>query len=186
MPQQETYERDDFSGERPFDGEVYECRFENCDFTESDLSGVAFVDCVFDGANLSMAKLNNTRLQGVRFADCKLMGVDFSVCSDFALSVEFADCMLDFASFWGKQIPRTRFADCSIKEVNFSECDLSRAVFEACDLSQAVFDRTDLTKADLRGARRFSIDPDQNTITRAKFARSELVGLLDKYDIDVE
>jgi uncharacterized protein YjbI with pentapeptide repeats len=186
MPTRETYEQQDYSGQRPFDGECYECTFEGCDFTESDLGGVAFVDCTFEGCNLSMVDLDGTRLQGVEFAHCKLMGVDFSKCSEFALAVGFEECLLNYASFWRMKLPKTSFAGCSLVEVNFVEADLREAALTECDLSGASFDRTVLEEADLRGAYGFLIDPEGNRVEGAKFSRGALEGLLYKYGLEVE
>jgi uncharacterized protein YjbI with pentapeptide repeats len=71
-------------------------------------------------------------------------------------------------------------------EVDFSNCDLSAALFQNCDLRSAVFDKTILEKADLRGAFNFSINPENNKIKKAKFSREGALGLLDKYNIEIE
>ena len=186
MPQHETFEQQDYSEKRPFDGEFFECTFEQCDFTSSDLAGVTFVDCTFVGCNLSMANIDGARLQGVSFENCKLLGVDFGECSGFAFAVGFEACNLNFASFWQKKMAKTRFEECSLREVNFVEADLREAVFSDCELNLATFERTVLEQADFRSARDFRIDPDQNRVSGAKFSKSGLEGLLLKYNLDVE
>lgn len=188
----ELYERQDFSKGQPFGdepyfrGEFYTCTFRGCDFNEADLSGATFSDCVFEGCNLSIAKLDGTRLQDVTFKDCKLVGVDFSICGDFAFSVSFEKSNLHLASFWSKVMKKTRFVDCELIETNFTECDLSRAVFKDCDLSQAIFSGTNLERADFRSARNFALDPANNRVKKAKFSSMELAGLLYQYDLDIE
>lgn len=187
MPTRETFEQRDYVGQRPFDGgECYECTFVGCDFTESDLDGVAFVDCTFEGCNLSMVDLDGTRLQSVTFENCKLMGVDFSKCSDFALAVGFEDCLLNYASFWRMKLAETRFERCSLQEVNFVETDLRGAELSECDLRGATFERTVLEEADLRGAYGFAIDPEMNRVKGARFSRGALEGLLYRYGLEVE
>ena len=81
---------------------------------------------------------------------------------------------------------KTKFEDCSLKEVDFSAADLSMAVFLNCDLSQAVFQQTNLEKADFRTAFNYSLNPEANKIKKAKFSLSGIVGLLGKYDIIIE
>jgi fluoroquinolone resistance protein len=43
-----------------------------------------------------------------------------------------------------------------------------------------------LEKADLRTAYNYSIDPSINKIKKAKFSLPGVVGLLSKYDIEIE
>lgn len=69
--------------------------------------------------------------------------------------------------------------------MDFAECDLSGSMFDNCDLARAKFDRTNLKKADFRTSYNYSIDPEKNRITKAKFSMTGIVGLLDKYDIEV-
>ncbi|AWV88183.1 pentapeptide repeat-containing protein [Bradymonas sediminis] len=188
----EVYERQDFSngqsigGEPYFRGEFYTCTFRDCDFNAADLSGVSFSDCTFEGCNLSVAKLDGTRLQDVYFKNCKLVGVDFSICGDFAFSVKFEQSNLHLASFWSKVMKRTQFIDCELIETNFTESDLSRSTFKDCDLSQAIFASTNLERADFRSARNFAIDPASNRVKKAKFSSTELAGLLYQFDLEIE
>ncbi len=184
--EQKTFEREDFTERRPFHGELIQCTFDGCDFTGADLSSVAFIDCTFNTCNFSLANLKNTRLQHVQFNHCKLMGVDFSQCSNFSFAPNFLGCNLNFASFLRKKMPGTTFSDCAIHEANFTEADLANATFDECDLSNTVFYRTNLRSADFRTTLRFSIDPAQNTVQRAKFSRAALGGLLEKFNLDID
>jgi hypothetical protein len=60
------------------------------------------------------------------------------------------------------------------------------AVFAECDLSRAVFQAGILEKTDFRSAFNYTIDPELNKLKKAKFSRSGLAGLLEKYNIDIE
>lgn len=73
-----------------------------------------------------------------------------------------------------------------LHEADFTEADLSGSLFENCDLARAIFQNTILEKADFRSAYNYSLDPGMNKVKKAKFSTAGLVGLLDKYDIDVE
>lgn len=114
------------------------------------------------------------------------MGVNFSISSNFLFSVSFTGCLLDYASFFKKKMPKTIFTDCLLKETDFEEADLSMAVFKNCDLQQARFIRTNLEKADLRSATNYSLDPEINKLKKAKFSYNGIAGLLDKYGIDID
>ena len=70
--------------------------------------------------------------------------------------------------------------------MDFAESDLTGSIFDNCDLARAIFDNTNLVKADFRSAYNFSIDPDNNRIKKAKFSMVGAVGLLVKYDIEIE
>ena len=88
-------------------------------------------------------------------------------------------------SFQKLRLKATVFERCKLQEVDFGEADLTSAVFDICDLARAVFENTVLEKVDFLTACNFSIDPQINRIKKAKFSMIGLVGLLDKYGIEV-
>lgn len=161
------------------------CTFTDCDLADADLSGITFMDCEFTNSNLSNTRLAETGLKGVRFRNCKLMGMLFIDCSAFLFSVDFADCVLNFSSFYNLKLKKTRFANCNLQEVDFTAADLTEAVMDNCNLAGAKFEQTILEKADLRTAHNYIIDPEQNRIKRAKFSIDGVSGLLEKYQIQL-
>lgn len=167
--------------DREFDG----CTFRNCDFSGSTFSGCTFVDCEFLDCNLSMAKFPKTGLKTAVFRNCKLLGIRFDACDDFLFNVSFFDSTLDYSWFIGKKMPKTLFSNASLKGVNFSNADLSSSDFAGSDLADAVFDETKLDGADCSSARNYRIDPQFNSLKKAKFSLDGLHGLLDKYQIDI-
>jgi uncharacterized protein YjbI with pentapeptide repeats len=74
---------------------------------------------------------------------------------------------------------------CTLNETDFSETNLTGTTFDGCDLSRAEFDRTTLDAADFRLASNYIIDPEKNSLLKARFAQDGLVGLLQRYDIRV-
>ena len=60
------------------------------------------------------------------------------------------------------------------------------AVFENCDLFNASFIHSNLEKTDFSSAKNYSLDPELNKITNAKFSFSGIAGLLNKYNIVIE
>ncbi|TPD67116.1 pentapeptide repeat-containing protein [Flavobacterium microcysteis] len=163
--------------------EFENCTFIDCDLYGSDFSQSQFIDCSFKGCNLSMIKLNGTGLKNVEFESCKMMGIGFDYCDDFLFEVRFSDCTLDFASFARKKMQKIKFINSSMQEVNFSETDLTKAIFEEINLNRALFNRTILIEADLSKAYNFSIDPELNSIKKAKFSLKDAGGLLEKYNL---
>ncbi len=183
---EEEFKGIDYSIKSFAKGEYENCSFINCNFTAVDLSNINFIECSFTDCNFSLARVSNAGFREVSFKGCKLLGMRFEDCNDFLFFVKFDDCVLNLASFFKKKLKSTSFKNCSMHEVDFSNCDLSAALFQNCDLRSAVFDKTILEKADLRGAFNFSINPENNKIKKAKFSRDGALGLLDKYNIEIE
>lgn len=166
--------------------EFEQCTFVGCDFSGGGFSNCKFVDCAFTACNLSNAGLINCQIKNVTFKDCKLMGINFSECADFMFTVSFEGCLLDYASFVRKKMPKTLFSRTSLRSVDFTECDLTKSQFIMADLTDAVFQKSILKEANLVSATNFFIDPELNNIRKAKFSIYGLPGLLARYGIIVE
>lgn len=167
-------------------GDYENCSFSNCTFSGSDLSGIIFSVCRFENCDLSMASLMNTSFREVHFKHCKLLGLRFDECRHLLLSFSFESCVLDFSSFYKLKLKNIIFNECKLQEVEFLETDLTKSIFNHCDLQGARFENTILVGSDLRTAYNFSIAPETNKISQAKFSTTGISGLLDKYDIHIE
>lgn len=167
-------------------GTYESCRFINSNFTAIDLSEIRFVECSFEACILDRVHLSNTTLNDVQFKDCKMMGIDFTNCQKVTFSVRFENCILNFSDFSTRKMQQTCFKECNLTEVDFTETDLTESSFEKCDLTNSKFDRTILVKADLSTAFNFSIDPETNTLKKAKFSSFNISGLLNKYHIVID
>jgi fluoroquinolone resistance protein len=163
-----------------------DCTFVNCDLSYANLSHITFINCVMDTCNLSLIKIVDTGFQDVDFKHCKITGVNFADSSNFSLAVNFTKCVLDYTVWHKKKLKGTVFNECSLEEADFSETDITNAVFEKCNLNRTIFNRTILKGADLRTAYNFNIDPENNTINKAKFSADALAGLLTKYNLIIE
>ncbi len=181
-----TFNNNHFQSEPLNKGEYDNCIFNNCDFSANDLSEINFTECRFINCNLSLCRLTGTAFRDVLFSGCKMLGLHFDNCNEFGLSISFEGCLLNSSSFFRKRIKKMMFKDSNLQEVDFGECDLTGAVFENCDLKNAVFDNTIVEKADFRTSFNYSIDPERNRVRRAKFSVPGVLGLLDKYDIQIE
>lgn len=73
-----------------------------------------------------------------------------------------------------------------MKHVDFTETDLSMGVFHECDLLDSVFAQSILEKTDFRTAKNYAFDPELNKLKKAKFSIPEVIGLLGKYEIEIE
>lgn len=182
----ETFDKVDFKANPPKVGEYECCTFSSCDFSNTDLSEIKFVDCVFDACNLSLVKLSNTVLRDITFKGCKMLGLRFDSCNQFGLSFSADHCVLNHSSFYKVKLVKTSLKDCQLQETDFSECDLTASILRNCDLFGAMFDGTILEKTDLRTSCKYVIDPDKNRIKKAKFSLQGIPGLLTKYDIEID
>ncbi len=181
----ELFEKKDYTQQSLPAGEYEDCRFVNCNFEKSNLSSIKFIQCEFVGCNLSLATILNTSFGDVFFKDCKMLGLHFEQCNTFGFIVRFEKCVLEHSSFFQVNLKNTSFVGSKLMGVDFTEALVSGSVFSDCDLQDAKFEHTNLEKVDFRTAINFSIDPDSNKISRAKFSSATLHGLLDKYNIEI-
>lgn len=182
----QTFDQVNFTQISLAKGEYEKCKFDNCNFSDYDLREFKFIDCFFINCNLSLAKLNKTVLQDIKFEGCKLVGLHFEDCNDFILSFSFNECQLNYSTFYKSKIKKIVVKNSSLIQVDFTEADLTDAVFHNCNMEQTIFNNTILEKVDFRTAYNFSIDPEMNKISKAKFSSASLQGLLDKYDLEIE
>ncbi len=190
MPLQDVYNRT-FSrtdvAQAPLLKGTYEaCVFDQIDFSNADFSGFLLINCEFNYCNLSLAKLHKTSFQQVCFNECKMMGLRFDSCLPLGLSVSFKHCQLHHSSFYKLSLKKTSFINCQLSDVDFSESNFSESIFSACQLNGAIFDRAVLEKADFRTSYGYAIDPETTRIRGAVFSRSDIEGLLYKYDVRLE
>lgn len=182
----QQFNKDSFIDQKLQPGEYENCVFSHCALSKADLGKSKFTDCRFVDCDLSMARLTGTSFSDCAFVDCRMFGLLFYNCHPFGLGFRFERCQLNHSSFFKTKIRAMIFQECSLEEVDFTDADLTGATLSACNLKNAMFENTILEKADFRGAYNFSIDPDLNRMRRARFSRTELNGLLDKHDLDIE
>ncbi len=180
------FDKVDFTQQPLSKGDYEKCRFVNCNFSNANLSNCNFSECEFAFCNLSLAQVGKTAFRDIHFKDCKLLGLRFDTSNPFLFSVQFENCILNLSSFYKLAIKKTTFKNCTLHEVDFSEGDLTASVFENCDLLRATFDGTILDKVDFRTSYNYTLDPETNKIKKAKFSKEGIVGLLYKYDIEIE
>lgn len=184
--EEKTFDKVGFTDNPLQKGEYENCVFSHCNFANSSLAEVRFMECVFVNCNISMVDLSQTVLQDIQFKGCKMLGLHFENCNHFGFAVQFENCLLNHSSFYRVALKKTVFTNSQLHDVDFTESDLTSSIFEHCDLARAVFDRTIVEKVDLRTSHSFSIDPELNKIAKAKFSLSGIVGLVDKYDIEID
>ncbi|MES2417134.1 MAG: pentapeptide repeat-containing protein [Bacteroidota bacterium] len=181
----QRFEKVSFPAKGSIETQFEKCTFKNCDFTTTDFIGCDFANTTFEDCNLSMVKFGHIGLDAVHFIGCKMVGADFSAAKDFLFEVAFTNCILDYAAFMKKKNRKCPFINCSLKGADFSEADLTESTFDNCDLTAAVFMRSILNSANFASAYNFTIDPERNSLRKAKFSTAGLAGLLTTYGIVV-
>jgi uncharacterized protein YjbI with pentapeptide repeats len=115
-----------------------------------------------------------------------MLGLQFGYCNKFGLSFRFENCSLNHSSFYQTSIKKTVFKNSKLQEVDFSDCDLTISLFDNCDLAGATFMNTNIEKTDFRTSINYTINPEINRIKKAKFSLQGVIGLLAKYDIEID
>lgn len=189
MPQEyfeETFENTDFSNQS-LTQRTYECcTFKNCNFSNADLSDTKFIETEFINCDLSNANISNTSFQDIKYRNCKILGLPFEKSNAFNFTIHCMDCQLGHCSFYQVKLNRSSFTGCKLENVDFTETDMKKVVLMQCDLRYATFENTNLENADLRQSTNYVIDPDSNTIKGAQFSLPDVIGLLAKYNINIE
>ena len=103
--------------------------------------------------------IRDQEFKNLNFSENRLQKGDYENCT-------FVNCIL---------------ANSDLSAINFLECE-----FRSCNLSGAIFENTVLEKTDFRTSFNFSIDPEINKIKKAKFSKEGAIGLLYKYNIEIE
>lgn len=182
----ETFSNIDFEKETNASKNYEHCTFSGCNFANANLRDIGFEDCSFDSCDFSNAVIVNTAFKNVRFKHCKLIGLLFDTCNPFLLEFTFSNCMLNYTSFYKVKLPKTTFRTCMMLETDFTGADLRKSTVEDCNLSGAVFSNSDLRQSDFRNSHNISLNPEQNSLSGARFSMESLPGLLQAYNIVVD
>lgn len=179
------YIKEDFTTNRLALADYENCTFTDCKFSDAFLNGINFLECNFIECDFANAKVNDTSFKEANFTKCRMLGVPFMTCNPFLLSFEFTNCNLQLASFYKLSIKKTNFIGCNLEQVDFAECNLTESNFENSNLNNAIFDGTNIEKSDFRTAYNYTIDPENNSLRKAKFSTEGVSGLLGKYKIQI-
>ena len=174
----------DFSGKKVTEKEFYKCTFVNCNLTNMQFTDCRFENCVFDKCDLSLSKFINSEFIGVTLIESKLLGIDWTTFKSL-LQIKFNDCSLNHSVFYGLNLKNLELKDCTCHEMNFEKTNLTRAICTGTDFLGTRFNSTDISFADFSNAVNYSIDPNYNTIRKAKFSLPEVLTLLQCFDITI-
>jgi len=166
------------------------CRFIDCDFSETSFYQCKFVDCYFKSSNLSLIKVNSSSFNEVEFDGCKMTGINWALVRwpSIALTspIYFKSCDISLSTFYQLKLPELLIIACKAHDVDFRGCDLTRADFTKTDLENSQFMHTKLNETDFRGSVNYVISPVENSLSRAKFSTPDVINLLQAFNIEIE
>lgn len=113
------------------------CYFDEREFLEADLSGMAMNQATFSRGNLSGAKLVNVRASRAKFISTRLTDADFSGAQ--LREADFTNADLTGATFEGADLSRARLFRASLRGANLTNARLRGADLLEADLSGALW-----------------------------------------------
>lgn len=165
--------------------EFFNCTFKGLLIQEFDFLNCSFEKCNFENCDLSLSSFNGSTLMDVVFADSKLAGINWTQVNK-PIFVNFLDCVLNYSSFVGVQLTKSKIINCSAKDVDFENADLRYSKFDDTDLSESRFLNTNLSFSNFSNALNYNINPSANIFKKTKFSLPEAVSLLSSLDIILE
>lgn len=162
------------------------CKFNNCNFTQTDFSNSKFEDCTFNECNLTLVKYDDVKLRNVKFKGCKLVGVNFNKCDTFILEIGFQDSLIESCNFSSLVLKKSLFKNSNILESDFVGTDLSECDFTCSSLGGTIFDNSNLSKANFSDAKDYDINPLNNIVKKAVFTMPEAITLLRHFNITIK
>ena len=163
----------------------FDCTFEQCLFHEMNLKKSRFSDCTFKGCSLQLPKFDGCRLQGVLFDESKIVGADFFTCDEKFFSIQCRKSILVGCNFSNMKMKQFIFSGSKLTDCQFLDTVLIEADFRECNLQGALFHHADLSKADFRDATNYAINPQSNSVKKARFSAPEALSLLEYFDVDI-
>lgn len=165
--------------------EFIDCVFEGINLSDMAIKGSKFIDCTFQQCNCSNSSFTNSSFRNSNFIDSKLVGINWS-STQTLVELKFENSLMDYSVFQDMKLSSAIFKNCSLKEVDFSQSDLSKASFSGSNLRHSSFTGADLSQANLTHAAEYSIDPNFTQIKKAKFSMPEAITLLKALDVIIE
>ena len=174
----QSFKKQDYTTNLLPKGEYDCCTFINCNFENSEIANITFLECEFIDCNLSNTNITHTKFQDVEFKNCKMVGLEFQNLDEFLRSFSFTECQLDYSTFIETNIDNTKFDNCKLIGVDFTEASAKKVKLLNCNLADAIFSKINLEQTDFYSAHNYTIEPHNNRLTKAIFNINQLEGLL--------
>ena len=138
----------------------------------------SFRDCTFNKCQIILVILKNTMFSDIQINESKVQGIDFSECNNISFSIDFHKSILDSVVMFEKNLKRTKYIDCVIKNTDFDNCEMKSCNFSGTKFETTSFHNCDLEKCDFSKAAGYQIDPVTNKQKDAMFSIPEVLSFL--------
>ena len=120
----------------------YTEKYINCDFSNSDMTGmdmrdISFVGCNFANVKLDSANFTNTRLKSCTFENASMIGVEF-IKADIDRT-SFDNANLSSANSSNATLFNSTFIDADLSDSKFSDTVVRSTLFTGSDVSRVDF-----------------------------------------------
>jgi fluoroquinolone resistance protein len=163
-----------------------DCTFEHCAFVNSIWIKTKFHSCTFICCNISFVTVDGCFLQDVTFLECKIVGIEFHKCNKVFFCINIKNSILLNCNFSDLNMQKACCYKSSFKECFFTNTQLMESDFTGADLQGSIFHKCNLEKADLRGAKNYTINLHTNIVKKAQFSYPEVMSLLTFFDIVID
>ena len=120
----------------------YTEKYTNCDFSNSDMTGmdmrdISFVGCNFTNAKLDNANFTNTRLESCIFENASMIGAELIKANIDGTSFDNAN--LSSANLSNVTLINSTFVDADLSDSKFSNTVVRSTLFTGSDVSRVDF-----------------------------------------------
>lgn len=155
----ETYDAETFNG--PVEGNAGTASFLDCHFEGADLSGVRadrarFSHCRFTDVRASELRLVDASLLDSELTDCRLGAVDASGLE--VRRVRWAAGKVDFVNFRAASLREVTFTGVEFGELDLLTARLKKVTFADCRIGRLALSGVALSEVDLSGAELSVVD----------------------------
>lgn len=144
---------------------IDECKFVKIDFNKIKLVNTHFIDCIFEGCDLSNLEFNKVSIHRCHFINCKMIGSSF------------IDCSIRDVLFQNVQGRYMNIALGNIRNVEFKDTCLDESSMMEVDVKQLEFNHVSLISSEIFKTRLYGIDLKQANIEGIKIDLYSLKGV---------
>jgi uncharacterized protein YjbI with pentapeptide repeats len=177
----------DVDWEEVIDAEFHSCTFVGADLHEALARNTRFVDCRFEGSDLSLWRPTDSSLGGSQFKDCRMLGIDWTLATWPPVSLhdpnQFLRCDLSMGTFANLDLGPVVFEECRLREVSFREARMLGARLDGSDCLGADFQSADLREAGLMNVDGLLVDPRTTELAGATVDAATGVAILEMLGI---
>ena len=119
----------------------YTEKYINCDFSNSDMTGMDMRDISFVGCNFTNAKLDNANFTSTRFESCTFENASM-------ISVELIKADIDGTSFDNANLSSANLSNAALLNSTFVNSDLSDSKFSNTVVRSTLFTGSDVSRVD--------------------------------------